>query len=302
MERQNVRAAQVSVRDVLSAQENKVTLDAATEGRVSSIEEIKAKMLALLRILEAAQASAPTYQQRGPPPVITDQAPLQPVNCWNKNLVETGIDMLPQLPVTDLEAHSHFQSPESSCIGPEIGSFTQEEVCKDITEEYEQFLRQISLVHHSLHHSLSSASKAPLQHILHDSKSADSKTVETRRQKNSKRKLTQESSLPFVSHKGKGCRDNSGRPGGHQQHQNFTPLNTSRTKVLVAIRNHPSLQRPRPLAPNSGDQSKYCDYHQGFGHKTENCSRLKQEIERFVRMGLLEKFLQNKGHGPANLE
>ncbi|KAK8928780.1 hypothetical protein KSP39_PZI017671 [Platanthera zijinensis] len=77
--------------------------------------------------------------------------------------------------------------------------------------------------------------------------------------------------------------------------RDYTPLNTSRTNVLYAIQNEPALQRPRQPTHNpKNDQSKYCEYHRTTGHTTEDCARLKEEIERLVRLGLLERFLQGR--------
>ncbi|KAK8942426.1 hypothetical protein KSP39_PZI008890 [Platanthera zijinensis] len=77
--------------------------------------------------------------------------------------------------------------------------------------------------------------------------------------------------------------------------RDYTPLNTSRTSVLYAIQNEPALQRPRQPPPNPrNDQSKYCEYHRTTGHTTEECARLKEEIERLVRLGLLGRFLQGR--------
>ncbi|GMH29941.1 hypothetical protein Nepgr_031784 [Nepenthes gracilis] len=52
----------------------------------------------------------------------------------------------------------------------------------------------------------------------------------------------------------------------------FTPLNDTRTNVLMQIRGKKFLKWPKPPKnPEGGDQTKYCDYHRSGGHSTEDC-------------------------------
>ncbi|KAK8951022.1 hypothetical protein KSP39_PZI003144 [Platanthera zijinensis] len=81
----------------------------------------------------------------------------------------------------------------------------------------------------------------------------------------------------------------------HQRDQSpreYTPLNTSRTNVFYAIQGKEALRKPRPLPKNTGDQTKYCEFHHGQGHDTEDCSKLKEEIEYLIKQGLLGRFLR----------
>ncbi|XP_050238331.1 uncharacterized protein LOC126687817 [Mercurialis annua] len=42
------------------------------------------------------------------------------------------------------------------------------------------------------------------------------------------------------------------------------------------------------------DKSKYCRFHEGYGHDTDRCWDLKREIEQLIQSGLLKKFVNNR--------
>ena len=50
------------------------------------------------------------------------------------------------------------------------------------------------------------------------------------------------------------------------------------------------LRRPPPLKAKGLDRRKYCRFHRGHGHNTEQCIQLKDEIEALIRRGYLDKF------------
>ncbi|XP_016173032.1 uncharacterized protein LOC107615488 [Arachis ipaensis] len=53
----------------------------------------------------------------------------------------------------------------------------------------------------------------------------------------------------------------------------------------------PQVDRPRPLKERTGgNKSLYCDYHKGFGHKTQDCFDLKDALEQAIREGKLSEF------------
>ncbi|XP_015949004.1 uncharacterized protein LOC107473922 [Arachis duranensis] len=61
---------------------------------------------------------------------------------------------------------------------------------------------------------------------------------------------------------------------------NYTPLTTSIVEVYQQIVDKGILSRPRPLKERTGgNKSLYCDYHKGFGHKTQDCFDLKDVLE-----------------------
>ncbi|GMH15080.1 hypothetical protein Nepgr_016921 [Nepenthes gracilis] len=52
---------------------------------------------------------------------------------------------------------------------------------------------------------------------------------------------------------------------------------------------------PKPLKKDSGNQSKYCDFHRSVGHSTENYKTLQRKIEDLIRRGHLTKFVRGPG-------
>ncbi|XP_015950995.2 uncharacterized protein LOC107475832 [Arachis duranensis] len=51
------------------------------------------------------------------------------------------------------------------------------------------------------------------------------------------------------------------------------------------------LSKPRPLKDRTGgNKNLYCDYHKGYGHKTQDCFDLKDALEQAIRDGKLAEF------------
>ncbi|GKV12351.1 hypothetical protein SLEP1_g23506 [Rubroshorea leprosula] len=65
-------------------------------------------------------------------------------------------------------------------------------------------------------------------------------------------------------------------------------LKSPRSQILAQIQHW--VKRPPPQTHDSSraDRSKYCDYHRGYGHNTEDCQSLKDELEFLARNGKLE--------------
>ncbi|GMN33966.1 hypothetical protein TIFTF001_044856, partial [Ficus carica] len=74
----------------------------------------------------------------------------------------------------------------------------------------------------------------------------------------------------------------------------YTPLNTTREQILMQIQHRNLLVPPAPMKgdPNKRDKSKYCRFHQDFGHDTSNCYQLKGQIEALVQQGQLREFVE----------
>lgn len=85
-------------------------------------------------------------------------------------------------------------------------------------------------------------------------------------------------------------------PALHKQEYEFTPMNMRIAEVFMEIRDYPKLARLQPIRAPLGtrDQRKYCNYHQDYGHDTEDCMILYLEIEKLIMDGRLTRFLANR--------
>ncbi|GKV49432.1 hypothetical protein SLEP1_g56182 [Rubroshorea leprosula] len=65
-----------------------------------------------------------------------------------------------------------------------------------------------------------------------------------------------------------------------------------RFQILAQIQ-HWVRRPPPPLHDSSRvDKSKHCDYHRAYGHNTEDCQHIKDELEFLARNGKLEGYVQ----------
>ncbi|XP_015940982.1 uncharacterized protein LOC107466522 [Arachis duranensis] len=61
---------------------------------------------------------------------------------------------------------------------------------------------------------------------------------------------------------------------------NYTLLAAPIVEVYQQIADKSILSKPRPLKDRTeGNKSLYCDYHKGFGHKTQDCFDLRDALE-----------------------
>lgn len=73
----------------------------------------------------------------------------------------------------------------------------------------------------------------------------------------------------------------------------FTPLNTSRSNILMEIKKLKELKwlpRLRSL-PESRNRSKYYNFHLDHQHTTKGCLSLKQQIETLIKRGVLGSYI-----------
>ncbi|XP_016164933.1 uncharacterized protein LOC107607498 [Arachis ipaensis] len=72
---------------------------------------------------------------------------------------------------------------------------------------------------------------------------------------------------------------------------NYMPLMAPIVEVYQQIIDKGILSRPRPLKERTGgNKSLYCDYHKGFGHKTQDCFDFKDALEQAIWEGKLSEF------------
>ena len=87
-------------------------------------------------------------------------------------------------------------------------------------------------------------------------------------------------------------RDNK-KESSSARSQQYTPLNMPLEQVLMQINDDPSLKWPEKMKgdPNKCNRNKYCRFHKDYGHDTDECFGLKQQIENLIRQGKLRNFL-----------
>ena len=75
--------------------------------------------------------------------------------------------------------------------------------------------------------------------------------------------------------------------------QQFTPLTASVSQVLREVRNEQFLRWPAQMKsdPATRDNTRYCEFHMDYRHRTDDCIQLKKEIEYLIRRGYLRRFI-----------
>ena len=76
--------------------------------------------------------------------------------------------------------------------------------------------------------------------------------------------------------------------GSARRFTEYTPLTTPRERILAEYANAEfkdgGVRRPKPTPLKPGvDRSKYCQYHQSYGHITEDLIHLKDAIETLIK-------------------
>ncbi|KAI3453674.1 hypothetical protein Pfo_010337 [Paulownia fortunei] len=76
----------------------------------------------------------------------------------------------------------------------------------------------------------------------------------------------------------------------------YTPLVAPRAHILMAIAKHKGLKRPynHSAAPTKPKSNLFCAFHNEYGHNTEECRHLKDEIERMIRKGWLDDWVKEE--------
>ena len=89
-------------------------------------------------------------------------------------------------------------------------------------------------------------------------------------------------------------RDRLGPPQS-QRRRLFTPLTASVSQVLHEVRNEQFLRWPTQMKsdPATRDNTKYCEFHRDYRHRTDNCIQLRKEIEYLIQRGYLRRFISS---------
>ncbi|XP_010245144.1 PREDICTED: uncharacterized protein LOC104588768 [Nelumbo nucifera] len=95
-------------------------------------------------------------------------------------------------------------------------------------------------------------------------------------------------------------RDNKKPPASTLAYSQYTPLNYTRTQILMQVNEEKYMKWPRKMKrnPKRGNLKKYYKYHSGTDHDTEGCYKLKNEIESLIQRKHLNKFV--RGPAPKN--
>ena len=87
--------------------------------------------------------------------------------------------------------------------------------------------------------------------------------------------------------------DSSEKPTKYEpQFTNYTTLSTSRAEIYLASQEEVPYKKPPPIRREmrKRDMNKYCRFHEDYGHDTNECNHLKDEIEFLLRSGKLKKY------------
>ena len=53
--------------------------------------------------------------------------------------------------------------------------------------------------------------------------------------------------------------------------------------------------------PVTRDDTKYCEFHRGHGHQTDDCIQIRKEIEYLIQLGHLRRYVASEGQDQAQL-
>ncbi|GAU30099.1 hypothetical protein TSUD_55830 [Trifolium subterraneum] len=87
-------------------------------------------------------------------------------------------------------------------------------------------------------------------------------------------------------------------PRVNPRDENFTPLTKRRSQILKEVMSTQIIKRPPPNPRPMGDEAgQWCEYHQAYGHNTDNCRTFHMHIEKLVQEGHLGRYVQGRGGG-----
>ena len=77
----------------------------------------------------------------------------------------------------------------------------------------------------------------------------------------------------------------------------YTTLTASVSQVLHEVQHERFLRWPSQMKsdPAKRDDTKYCEFHRGHGHRTDDCIQLRNEIEYLIRRGHLSHYVASEG-------
>ncbi|KAL0438686.1 UNVERIFIED_CONTAM: hypothetical protein Slati_2351600 [Sesamum latifolium] len=83
----------------------------------------------------------------------------------------------------------------------------------------------------------------------------------------------------------------------------YTPLTVPITQAFMAVEEKGLITQPRAWrdTPQRPKSNKFCRFHNDYGHTTEECRHLKNEIERLIQNGYMQEYVcweKARGTGP----
>ncbi|XP_025652692.1 uncharacterized protein [Arachis hypogaea] len=100
--------------------------------------------------------------------------------------------------------------------------------------------------------------------------------------------------MPRESQRDQPKQTNTNRPPRIGKFSNYTPLTASITKIYHQIADRGIIPKARQLRERTdSNKTLYCDYHQGYGHRTQDCFDLKDALEQAIRDGKLPEFAKS---------
>ncbi|RZR84311.1 hypothetical protein BHM03_00011101, partial [Ensete ventricosum] len=82
------------------------------------------------------------------------------------------------------------------------------------------------------------------------------------------------------------------------------PLNSTRTEVFLQIQDKGLLRTLNPIRAKieGRDNRRYYRFHRDYGHDTEECNDLRNQIEDLIRQGHLHRFIRDRRASRASKE
>ncbi|KAL0420908.1 UNVERIFIED_CONTAM: hypothetical protein Slati_3113700 [Sesamum latifolium] len=83
------------------------------------------------------------------------------------------------------------------------------------------------------------------------------------------------------------------KPPSQKVNTVYTPLTVPIRQALMTVEGNGLLTRPRSWkdSPQCPKSDKFCRFHNDYGHTTEECRHLKNEIERLIQNGYLQEYV-----------
>ncbi|XP_074342319.1 uncharacterized protein LOC141679835 [Apium graveolens] len=98
---------------------------------------------------------------------------------------------------------------------------------------------------------------------------------------------------------GKSSDSSSSKKNQQPRFAEYVRLNTPRSQILMEIEKDKDFKWPKPLRrdPEKRDKNQYCRFHKDVGHDTDDCRKLKDEIEYLIRRGKFRHFTKGEEAG-----